>query len=148
MALRRFSAGSIPVSRSKLRNPGTHWIPGFFFVYQCFAVLSEIFAVRKTSRIYDYFSHNANAFRKQNANEMLTACSVTHLYRLQAVPSAHARRTRICCSRPRPQHCICDYPNLWSKHPVYKYLNCRYQSTRRDYRRRENTNIFLHLPGF
>jgi hypothetical protein len=63
MVLLCFSAGSIPVSRSKLRNPGIRWIPGFFFVYQCFVVLSETFAVRKTSLIYDYFPHNADAFR-------------------------------------------------------------------------------------
>ena len=63
MLLRAFKMGSSPISRTKLRNPGICWIPGFFFVYKCFVVLSEIFAVRKTSRIYDYFSHNANAFR-------------------------------------------------------------------------------------
>ena len=37
-------------------------IAGFFFIYQCFADLSESFAVRKTLRIYDSFRHNASVF--------------------------------------------------------------------------------------
>ena len=44
------------------RKPAIHCDCWFFFIYQCFAVLSENFAVRKTSRIYDRFRHNANAF--------------------------------------------------------------------------------------
>jgi hypothetical protein len=63
MLLRNFKVGSSPISRTKLRSPGIRWIPGLFFVYQCFVVLPESFAVRKTSRIYDYFPHNAGAFR-------------------------------------------------------------------------------------
>lgn len=44
------------------KNQQSVVIAGFFFIYQCFADLSEIFAVRKTSRIYDSFRHNASVF--------------------------------------------------------------------------------------
>lgn len=44
------------------RKPAIRCDCWFFFVYQCFSALSESFAVRKTSRIYDCFPHNTNAF--------------------------------------------------------------------------------------
>lgn len=53
------------------RKPAIHCDCWFFFVYQCFAALSESFAVRKTSRIYDRVTNEVKRYQNSVDNRVL-----------------------------------------------------------------------------
>lgn len=108
--------GSSPISRTKLRSPGIRWIPGLFFVYQCFAVLSEIFAVRKTSRICDCFSIMQTHF----ANKMLTMCGDQEAKPTAACVIHGARLPSAACARGRwrPRR-----DDIWQTTPAFDFVN-------------------------
>lgn len=59
------------VPRTAQRKPAIHCDCWFFFVYQCFAALSENFAVRKTSRIYDRVTNEVKRYQNSVDNRVL-----------------------------------------------------------------------------
>lgn len=63
-----FLDSSAPPEQQK---PAIHCDCWFFFVYQCFAVLSENFAVRKTSRIYDRVTNEVKRYQNSVDNRVL-----------------------------------------------------------------------------